>query len=66
MPGICEREAVKLLAGAGGDREWWTYPDSLVGHLRIGLTEAEHAQLEPWTGPVDDAGDAGPERQRKT
>jgi hypothetical protein len=64
VPGICEREAVKLLRGVGGGREWWTWPESLVGHLRVALTEAEYAQLPPWQGPVDDAGESGPERTR--
>jgi hypothetical protein len=62
---ICEKEAVKLLRGVGGDREWWIWPDSLIGHLRIGLTLGEYESLVPWCGPVDDAGDAGPERARE-
>ena len=61
---ICEKEAVKLLRGAGGDPGWWSWPGSLVGHLRVALTAGEAEGLPPWCGPVDDAGDAGPERRR--
>jgi len=61
---ICEKEAVKLLRGAGGGREWWTWPESLVGHLRVALTPEEAAALPPWCGPVGDAGESGPERSR--
>lgn len=64
VPQIAEREAIKLLRGVGGDREWWLWPGSLVGHLRVALTEAEAATLPPWCGPVDDAGESGPERPR--
>lgn len=58
-PELCEREAIRLLRGVGGDREWWLWnPDALVG-----LTEAEHDEL-PAGVAVDDAGDSGPERKR--
>jgi len=64
QPAICEREAVKLLRGVGGDREWWTWnPDALVGHLRVGVTEAEFAVL-PKLRAVNDASETGPERPR--
>lgn len=64
QPAICEREAVKLLRGVGSDREWWWWnPDVLIGHLRIGVTEAEYATLPPMRA-VDDAGETGPERPR--
>lgn len=64
QPVICEREAVKLLRGAGGDREWWFFnPDTLIGHLRVSVTEAEHAAM-PEGVAVDDAGETGPERPR--
>jgi hypothetical protein len=64
QPAICEREAVKLLRGAGGDREWWFFnTDVLVGHLRVGVTEAEFATL-PKLQAVNDAGETGTERPR--
>jgi hypothetical protein len=48
----------------GGPREWWHWnPAVLVGHLRVGLTDAEYAVLPP-VQAVDDAGEAGPERKR--
>jgi hypothetical protein len=63
-PGICEKEAVKLLRDVGGDREWWHWnPVALVGHLRVAVTEAEHGLL-PSGVAVDDAGESGPERKR--
>ena len=64
VPRVCEREAVRLLRGVGGEREWWTWPESLVGHLRVALTPGEAERLPPWCGPVDDAGESGPERPR--
>lgn len=66
IPGLCEREAVKLLRGVGGQREWWIWnPEARVGHLRVGLTEAEYAGLPCFTTDVlDDAGPSGPERSR--
>lgn len=64
QPVICEREAVKLLRGVGGDREWWWWnPDALIGHLRVAVTVAEHAVMPPGLA-VDDAGESGPERPR--
>lgn len=64
VPQICEKEAVKLLRGVGGPREWWIWPGSLVGHLRVGLTDGEAATLPPFCGPLADAGESGPERER--
>lgn len=59
-----ERAAVRLLAGVGGDREWWIWnPGAQVGHLRIGLTTAEADQL-PCGLAEHDAGESGPERPR--
>jgi hypothetical protein len=64
QPAICEREAIRCLRGAGGDREWWFWnPDALVGHLRVGVTEAEAGRL-PAGIATDDAGETGPERPR--
>jgi hypothetical protein len=63
-PVLCEREAIRLLRGVGGDREWWTYnSDALVGHLRVGVTGAENDAL-PEGRAVADAGPSGPERAR--
>lgn len=63
-PLICEKDAIRLLRGVGGDREWWTWNlEALVGHLRVGVTEAELAILPPGEA-VDDAGETGPERKR--
>jgi hypothetical protein len=63
-PQICEREAVRLLRGVGGGREWWHWnPAALIGHLRVGVTAAEHDSM-PYACAVHDAGEAGPERAR--
>lgn len=53
-----------LLDGVGGDREWWLWSPARIGHLRVPLTALEAAELPPWCGPIDDAGDTGPERAR--
>lgn len=64
QPAICEREAVKLLRGVGGEREWWWWhPEALIGHLRVAVTRAEHEAM-PEGLAVDDAGETGPERPR--
>jgi len=64
VPDVCERESARLLRGAGGDREWWHWSTAaLIGHLRVGLTEAEYATLPPMQA-IDDAGETGPERKR--
>jgi hypothetical protein len=64
QPVICEREAIKLLRGVGGDREWWVYgTETLIGHLRVAVTGAEHASMPPGLA-VSDAGESGPERPR--
>lgn len=64
MPRQLERRAIELLAGVGGDREWWYWSPSRIAHLRVGLTAAEVEQVPPWCGPVDDAGAEGVERRR--
>jgi hypothetical protein len=66
VPQVCEREAIRVLRGAGGEREWWYWNRAtLIGHLRIGLTDAEFTALPQHAGGVlDDAGESGPERKR--
>ena len=63
-PDYVERVAVETLEGVGGGREWWYWSPGRVGHLRVALTDAEAAAVPPWCGPVDDAGESGPERPR--
>lgn len=64
VPKVCEHDAVRLLRGVGSDREWWWWnPAELIGHLRVGVTEAEFAVLSPMQA-IDDAGETGPERCR--
>lgn len=58
-----EREAIRLLAGVGGDTEWWIWTPALIGHLRVVLTPAEHAQVPP-ACVIADAGESGPPRPR--
>lgn len=66
-PGVIERAAVALLAGVGGEREWWLWnPRTRIGHLRVALTTAENELLPPFCGAVSDAGESGPERPRTT
>lgn len=67
---LVEREAVRLLRGVGGNREWWIHNGSAtsaggiaVGHLRVPLTAAETAAL-PAGCALHDAGESGPERAR--
>lgn len=63
-PGRLERAAVALLAGVGGDREWWIWrPRQQVGHLRVALTAEEHGRCPPGV-VIADAGDSGPQRRR--
>ena len=61
------KEAVKLLAGVGGDCEWWIYGGGpnreLVGYLRVPVTEIEY-QLCPSGTVITDAGETGPQRPR--
>jgi hypothetical protein len=64
-PGRLERAATALLAGVGGDREWWIWnPRLRVAHLRVAVTPAEYAVIPPGCA-VADAGDSGPERRRR-
>lgn len=59
-----ERYALEACRGVGNDREWWYWnPAAGVGHLRVGISPAEEAQL-PCGVPVHDAGESGPERPR--
>lgn len=66
MPRELERRAVALLAGVGGDREWWLYSPARIAHLRVPLTAAEAAEVPAWCGPIDDAGAEGELRPRTT
>lgn len=55
---------MRLLRGVGGGREWWIWNTAaLVGHLRVGVTEAELDSMPPGLA-VNDAGESGPERAR--
>lgn len=64
-PARAEAYALATIDGVGGDREWWFWnPEARVGHLRVALTADEAERLPPWCGPVDDAGESGPERSR--
>lgn len=63
MPALGERDGVKLLAGVGGETEWWFQAPSLIGHLRVALTPAEAAGLPPGC-VIADAGESGPPRPR--
>lgn len=64
-PGRLERLATMLLAWVGGDVEWWIYNPCLrIGHLRVGLTDAEYALCPPGQA-VADAGPSGPQRKRR-
>lgn len=58
-----ERRAIDLLAGVGGDCEWWIYSTARVGHLRVPVTAEEHAWMPPGKA-LDDAGETGPQRER--
>lgn len=65
-PALAEKEAIKLLAGVGGDREWWIYAcgsGSPVGYLRVPVTPAEY-ELVPPGCVTTDAGETGPQRPR--
>lgn len=54
-----------MLAGVGGDREWWIWSAAArVAHLRVALTAAENGQVPPGQ-VVADAGESGPERARR-
>lgn len=63
QPGPAELEAVHLLRGVGGDREWWLWSPARIGHLRVALTPAEAKRVPPGC-VIADAGDSGPERER--
>lgn len=64
LPGPLEIASIRLLAGVGGDREWWIWnPAARVAHLRVSVTPDEYALIPPGCA-VSDAGDTGPERPR--
>lgn len=66
QPALAEKEAVRLLAGVGGDVEWWIYAvgaGSPVGYLRVPVTPQEYQQVPPGCVTTD-AGETGPQRPR--
>ena len=63
QPRLAEREAVRLLAGVGGDHEWWIWSAGQVGHLRVPVTGQESTQIPPGCAVVD-AGETGAQRLR--
>lgn len=63
-PELAEKEAIRCLRGVGNDREWWIWNEGAkVGHLRVGVTDAE-VELMPAGVAQHDAGETGPERPR--
>ena len=65
-PATCERLAVRLLAGVGGNREWWTegvHVHAGICHLRVAVTPDEHRLIGDGLA-TGDAGVTGPERPR--
>jgi hypothetical protein len=63
-PKLAEAEAVRILRGVGGDREWWIWNDQAkVGHLRVAVTPAEYERIPPGCA-IHDAGESGPQRPR--
>lgn len=64
-PDRCERIAVELLVGVGGDVEWWCEGEfnRAVCHLRVPITPAENLILPPGC-TTHDAGKTGPMRPR--
>lgn len=58
-----ERIAVAALRGVGGNREWWQFSDTMIGHLRVPVTDEEYAQLPEGVAEAD-AGPTGEERER--
>jgi hypothetical protein len=66
-PTQLERIAIEACDGVGNNREWWFWnrdPRSLIGHLRVGVTLDEYAQLGYYVAKGD-AGPAGSERPRR-
>jgi hypothetical protein len=66
-PTQLERYAIEACDGVGNSREWWFWnrdPRSLIGHLRVGVTLTEYAELGCYVA-IGDAGPAGPERPRR-
>jgi len=67
-PERCERIAIDLLAGVGGDIEWWLPAGEgnlAVTHLRVPTTPAEQLLIPPGLVTMD-AGLTGPMRPRST
>jgi hypothetical protein len=64
-PGRLERLATRLLAGVGGEVEWWIWRSTVrVGHLRVAVTPEEASRI-PAGLVVGDAGESGPQRRRR-
>lgn len=66
QPKLAEKEAIKLLAGVGGDIEWWIHAcgkGSPVGYLRVPVTPEEYQHVPPGCVTTD-AGETGPQRPR--
>jgi hypothetical protein len=64
QPELAEQHAVALLAGVGGEVEWWLWnPQARVGHLRVPIVERE-LRYCPSGIVVTDAGESGPQRPR--
>lgn len=63
-PSRLERAGIALLAGVGATCEWWYYRRSVhVGHLRVGVSDAENALIPVGLASAD-AGEAGRLRPR--
>lgn len=64
VPDLVEADAVRCLAGVGGEHEWWLWnPAARVGHLRVPVTSDELAHVPPGCA-IHDAGESGPQRPR--
>lgn len=65
-PDLCERIAVDLLRGVGGEHEWWLgrgEGNPAVCHLRVPTTTDEQRHIPPGVVSMD-AGTTGPQRPR--
>ena len=59
------RVATALLAGVGGETEWWFWnPAAHVGHYRVAVTGEEYAAVPPGLA-ISDAGPSGPAQSRR-
>lgn len=63
-PTQTQQLAIEVLAGVGGDTEWWIYNSAhRVGHLRVPVTITEMVLVPPGC-VIADAGATGPQRPR--